>query len=109
MSAFDDAVRAKLVEALDAACREQAEGRGRFAVSADGQPPIEVQKFGAPVLMSDDTLMDEGLIPDTRPPVHIPWRRRVRWRIREKVDGLRLRVGARIAGVDPAHWEELYG
>lgn len=69
----------------------------------DGQ--YTVRKFSAMVPMSEELAMERGLIPDTRPPVHIPWRRRARWRVREAIAQARLRLGARIAGVNPEEWE----
>lgn len=48
----------------------------------------------------DELLMGYGLIPDTRPPVHIPWYRRLRWRWQEWRQRAGRRVGGWIAGVD---------
>lgn len=62
--------------------------------------PIEVTKLGHSVLMSDELLMDAGVIPDTRPPVHIPWHRRARWRWQEWRERAGRKVGGWIAGVD---------
>ncbi len=91
-----------------------SEDDGYFAArwdSADsastGPPTFSVTKFGGMVPISVGTAMDEGLIPDTRPPVHYFSRRTRfrRWRQR-KVDGLRMRVGSWVAGVDLADWDD---
>lgn len=65
------------------------------------------KKLSMFVPVSNETMMAYGLIPDTRPPVHIPWHRRLRWRVRDTIDRARLKVGARIAGVDVRDWEDL--
>lgn len=62
---------------------------------------FSVTKFEAAMPVSDDMLMDEGLIPDTRPPAP-PSGRRVRFR-RWRADVVyrwRMRVGSWVAGVD---------
>lgn len=64
-----------------------------------------VRKISYMVPISEGILMDEGLIPDTRPPVRISRWRRLRWRLADRIESARLRVGARIAGVDPEDWQ----
>lgn len=62
---------------------------------------LDVRKYGTAMPVSDGLLMDEGLIPDTRPPLP-PESRRVRfrrWR-REVVYRWRVRAGSWVAGVD---------
>lgn len=61
---------------------------------------IRVIKHAAYLPVSDELLMDAGVIPDTRPPVHIPWRSRLRWRISERRERVGRKVGGWIAGVD---------
>jgi hypothetical protein len=56
---------------------------------------LRAVKFGSYIQVSDELLMDQGLIPDTRPPVPPPpWRTRLCW----WVEGRRERVGEIIAG-----------
>lgn len=69
------------------------------AATAEG-PRIEVKKIAAYFPMSNELAMEYGLIPDTRPPVVIPWRRRVRWAAQARVRRARLRVGSWVAGED---------
>ncbi|MGI5286623.1 hypothetical protein ACQEVF_25245 [Nonomuraea polychroma] len=66
---------------------------------------FEVKKISFHMPISEELAMEYGLIPDTRPPVRIPWRRRIHWRIQEAIAHARLRLGARIAGVHPQDWE----
>lgn len=61
---------------------------------------MEAEKFSAWVFASDELLMDYGAIPDTRPPVHVPWRRRLRWRLTAKREVLARWAFRRIAGYD---------
>jgi hypothetical protein len=63
------------------------------------QPVLSVKKFGYMIPVLNETLMDEGLIPDTREPVKVSRYRRARWRLREAVASARLKVGEKIAGV----------
>jgi hypothetical protein len=63
---------------------------------------ISYRKLSYLTSMSEDLAMDYGLIPDTRPkPPPPPWYWRLRWRVAELIANVRLRVGARIAGVNP--------
>lgn len=64
---------------------------------------ITVHKHVMHVPYSSTYLMDEGLIPDTRPPVVIPRRQRIRWAAQDRVRRARLSVGSWIAGetLDP--------
>jgi hypothetical protein len=61
-----------------------------------GDREITVIKMGGYMPISDELAMEYGLIPDTRPPVVIPRRQR----IRNRVDELRLRLGSWVAGVE---------
>jgi hypothetical protein len=73
----------------------------------DVEITFDVKKYGAYTPVSDELLMDAGVIEDTRTPKtfaeYFPTRRaRLRWRLSLKVAGLRLRLGSWIAGVDLA-------
>ncbi|MER7126765.1 hypothetical protein [Micrococcus luteus] len=68
-------------------------------------PPEElrVRKISYFAPISEELLMEYGLIPDTRPaPPPPPWHRRLCWTIAR----FRLRLGAWIAGVRPEEWED---
>jgi hypothetical protein len=60
--------------------------------------PITAQKIGHTMIVSDELLMDEGLIEDTRPTP--PLRRRVKWKMLRRVTDARLAIGSWIAGVE---------
>lgn len=63
--------------------------------------PFEVRKHAAYLVVSDDALMDAGVIPDTRPPAPPPsWRTRLRWRWWKWRERAGRAVGTWIAGVD---------
>jgi hypothetical protein len=55
---------------------------------------LQVIKLTAHLPVTDEQLMDAGMMPDTRPPVIVPWRSRLRW----KLDAARERLGEFIAG-----------
>lgn len=59
-------------------------------------PELLVTKHTAHILVSEEMLMDCGVIPDTRPPPPpVPWRRRLRWRLadaRERAAALAYRL-----------------
>ena len=61
---------------------------------------ITVIKMGGYMPISEELAMEYGLIPDTRPPVVITRRQRIRWAIRRWVSNTRLRIGSWIAGVE---------
>lgn len=62
---------------------------------------ITVHRMTYAIPYSDEQLMDEGVIPDTRPPAPpVPWRLRARRKIRSAVAAGRMRIGSWIAGVD---------
>ena len=62
---------------------------------------IEIEKASGYIIMaSDELLMDAGVIPDTRSPVHIPWQARLRWRWSAWRERVGRKVGGWIAGVD---------
>lgn len=67
-------------------------------------PEFTVHKAAGYMRISDELAMDYGLIPDTRPPVHIPWHRRLRWRLNDRWYQLRHRIGFWIAGYTPEDW-----
>lgn len=59
-----------------------------------------VTKYASYIQVSDELLMDHGLIPDTRP-VFVPTRRtRLRRWASQNVTSFRFRLGSWIAGVD---------
>lgn len=62
--------------------------------------PLTVRKIAHLMDVPEGLLMDEGVIPDTRPPVHISWRSRMSWRFSAWRERVRRRVGGWIAGVD---------
>jgi hypothetical protein len=95
----------KISEDLAAKLGEPAPVVGRATVlppplSGMNMPALTVTKFGHVMPVSEEILMNEGLIPDTRPPVPLSRRLRFRWWWRARVDGARLRVGSWVAGVD---------
>jgi len=61
-----------------------------------GDEAISVVKSTSYVQVSDEVLMDAGLIPDTRPP--LPWRTRLRYRWKAAVHRARTRLGEIVAG-----------
>lgn len=68
----------------------------------DQPEPLAAVKYGPMIPVSLDMLMNEGLIPDTRPPAPpAPWRRRLRSRISSAVWRARTRISNRIAGRGP--------
>lgn len=44
-------------------------------------PQLTVRKVEGYLPIPEEILMDEGVIPDTRPKVKIRWRTRLRWRV----------------------------
>jgi hypothetical protein len=83
---------------------DQPEGRD---LAYNPAPELTVHKSFGFVTLSNDLLMDVGAIPDTRPPVHIPWRRRLRRRLNAWREQVGRKVGGWIAGVDlsdPDDW-----
>lgn len=64
------------------------------------QPRLDVQVISGFVPVSTEMLMDAGVIPDTRPPVVVPWRFRVRWRWQAWRERVGRAVGTWIAGTD---------
>lgn len=59
-------------------------------------PPIQVTKHAAYVQMPDETAMDYGLIPDTRPPMVLTRRQRWRYARQEWTRKTRWRVGVAV-------------
>lgn len=89
----------------DAWRRINADFAAKFDLPAGGHAetdttPLTVTKYGAHLLVSDEVLMDAGVIPDTRPPVRIAWHRRLRWRWQAWRERAGRKVGGWIAGVD---------
>lgn len=91
---------------MDEAVRNLRIDPGEPWLHEDGAPII-VEKVGAHIPVSDDLLMDTGVIPDTRPPVHIPWWRRAHWRIQAWRERVGRKVGGWIAGVDLSDPDDL--
>lgn len=76
---------------------EQLLGGARNTPGDDDQLLIP-RKHAAYIEVSNDLLMDMGVIPDTREHKPIPWRTRLRWRITDKrfaLAGLAYRLIAR--------------
>ncbi len=73
-------------------------------MSAQDDRELIVNKIGSYMPISDELAMEYGLIPDTRPPVVVTRRDRLRQRVRWAVARLRrrlgIRVGSWIAGED---------
>lgn len=66
-----------------------------------GDGPIVVHRTTYAIPFSDEQLMDEGLIPDTRPPAPpVPRRVRMRRRLCAAFATARMRAGSWVAGVD---------
>lgn len=64
-------------------------------------PELTVHKMASYMVVSDELLMDAGLIPDTRPPAPPPSRRtRLRWWWTAWRERVGRRVGSWIAGID---------
>lgn len=61
---------------------------------------LNVIRHSGFITVSDGQLMDLGVIPDTRPPVHIPWQARLRWCWSAWRERVGRKVGGWIAGVD---------
>jgi hypothetical protein len=80
--------------------------------AVEEQTVIRVTKLGAQLPVTTDTLMDEGIIPDTRParprrtPTRVTSWTLARSRARTVVAGVRLRLGGWVAGVDLAERDE---
>lgn len=65
---------------------------------SEQHPDLSVTKASTYLPVSTEYLMDMGVIPDTRPPVHYPLRTRIRWAVARRVRRLRLRLGEWVAG-----------
>lgn len=78
--------------------------RERF-LAAQGEP-IKVVLLTHFQPISDDMLMDEGLTPDTRPPVRIDWRSRFRWWLASRRERFGRWLGGKIAGMDLSERED---
>ncbi len=97
---FGEQVRrgiAKAIKNLDADSSPWGEAFG--GPPKQEQPTLSAKKYGYLLPVLNETLMDEGLIPDTREPVKVSRYQRARWRAREAVASARLKVGEKIAGV----------
>lgn len=69
--------------------------------------PIDVTKVSAIYAVPPELLMDIGEIPDTRPPVHISRRRRLRWWLSERRERVAQRAYRVLSGQpfpDPSDW-----
>jgi hypothetical protein len=65
-------------------------------------PPFldSVRKMSATMLVPNELLMDQGVIPDTREHEPVPWRSRLRWKIRDA----RTRLGQIAYRVAAGEW-----
>jgi hypothetical protein len=94
---FDDLILSELRRVYDAEI-DRASG----VEPQDGESPeIEVKSIGGHLTMSNETAMEYGLIPDTRPPVHYSRWTRLRWRWQHRKYNARIRIGCWIAGISP--------
>lgn len=96
MSGLDEAFR-RIWE--DAAARLSADLPPDTYLELD-TTPLVVTKYSGYLAVSDDVLMDAGVIPDTRPPVRTPWRRCLRWRWLVWRERAGRKIGGWIAGMD---------
>lgn len=49
---------------------------------SEPEPELLIQKDAVYIPVSEELLMDFGVIPDTRPPrPPVPWHRRLRWKL----------------------------
>ena len=66
------------------------------------EPELFITKHVAHILVSEEMLMDCGVIPDTRPPPPppppVPWRRRLRWRLADARERAAARAYRLISG-----------
>lgn len=95
---FDEELRRMIVEAakkLDPSPLGEA-----FGEPQPERPILSVKKHGFLIPVVNETLMDAGIIPDTREPVQVSRWWRARWPIREAVAAARIKVGEKIAGVE---------
>ncbi len=104
---FEDAVRASMTAA--AARTPPAQPIDLSAIPANVWHDIDftVEKRGTIMHISDELAMDEGLIPDTRPPAPPPTLRRrirrARWAVGRRFNAARWWLGCKIAGADLDH------
>lgn len=81
--------RDQLLEYLEAATRANGLRIGEWHPDTEpaDHPSLHVQRVEGYLPVSEEILMDEGVIPDTRPPRPRPlWRSRLRWRVGEARD-----------------------
>lgn len=90
--AWDDLAR-------DITDEQAAELREKF-LAAQSMPPLHVYRHAMYLPVSEDLLMDEGVIPDTRPPLKVGWRTRFRWWLSSSRERFGRWLGGKIAGVD---------
>jgi hypothetical protein len=69
-------------------------------------PNFDVKTYPGFVQVSEEMLMDCGVIPDTRPPTVVPWRSRLRWRWQAWRERTGRTVGTWIAGTDITRGED---
>lgn len=70
-----------LLEYLEATTGANGLRAGDWPQQTTEPPRITVHKVEGYIPISEELLMDEGAIPDTRPKVKIRWRTRLRWRV----------------------------
>jgi hypothetical protein len=100
---FPDEFSRLLRETTDRLSKEFPEGM--VVEYAQQTPMVQVHKLQAyaPVsccVLTDTTGENHCEHPPPPPPPPIPWRRRLRWRLRARWDAFRLRLGSWVAGVD---------
>jgi hypothetical protein len=81
-----------------------------YELNMNGNLHLEPTEGGLPIVHKASTYMPVSCCQMTDstgvnhckhpPPPPIPWRTRLRWRIRSRWDGLRLRLGSWVAGRD---------
>jgi hypothetical protein len=107
VSAFDDWFAKNMPDAerwLQQLAAEPVAGRPNVEPMGE---PIVVRKLTGFIEVSDDLLMDYGVIPDTRPkPPPPPWRTRLRRKITATVANLRERAARRAYKIIAGEWPD---
>lgn len=72
------------------------------------EPMFDVKYYAAHIPVSNELLMDYGLLPDTRPPTVYTRRQHLRWAAQARVRRIRLRLGSWVAGedLDPDRYDD---
>lgn len=81
----------QLTEYLEATTRANGLRAGEWPQQTTEPPRMTVHKVEGYLPIPEEILMDEGIIPDTRPPRPRPrWRTRLRWRLASSRERLGL-------------------